>query len=120
MVVTAQSIRYRRELQLWQEYDISTRLAGWSDVDKCFYLESTFLTKSEPDSPPFIHAIHWVKYRLIGETKDSNVLPSSVLFECKVISSPITYFLTNEAIERWNKANEISSHNLRALSDKIH
>jgi hypothetical protein len=75
MVVSSQSIRYRKELRLWQTYRICVQLVGWCDEDKSFYLESSFVANdssgdssgdSSASSSPFVHAVHWTKYRLLG------------------------------------------------------
>ncbi|CAM9138520.1 unnamed protein product, partial [Ectocarpus fasciculatus] len=59
MVLMAQSIRYRRELKLWNRYEIVSRLACYVDAECSFYIESKFMKGN------FVHAIHWAKYRPI-------------------------------------------------------
>lgn len=61
MIISAQSIRYRKELPLHARFVIITRIKKWSDLESCFYLESRFLCPQTN----FIHAIHVCKYRLV-------------------------------------------------------
>jgi acyl-CoA thioesterase FadM len=105
MVVSAQSIRFRRELKLWDNYEISIRLISWCDKSRCFYLESQFLRKG------FVHAIHWTKYNLVG--KDSPK-PSEILFSCSLISSKDakSILMNDEDLSLWIQANQLSSEKL--------
>ena len=121
MVVTCQSIRYRRELHLWQSYKISVRMVGWSDVDKSFYLESAFVANSGDNDQHFIHAVHWTKYRLLFDKKsnlanEDTLVPTAVLSSCGLIDKKIVNELeTVEAddIRLWIEANAVSSQKLR-------
>ena len=105
LFVSSQSIRYRKELHLWDRYDIAIRLISWCDQSRCFYLESQFLRNG------FVHAIHWTKYNLVG--KDSPK-PSDVLFACSLIDSkdanPV--LSSDEDLSLWIQANQISSEKL--------
>jgi acyl-CoA thioesterase FadM len=127
LVVTSQSIRYRKELRLWQRYRVEVRLVGWSDKDKSFYLESCFIT-GEGESV-FVHAVHWVKYRLLGKDNSGNeaAMPSSVLSACSSNEGdggradsdnlPVVNGLQNADAEHfrlWNEANAFSSARMRS------
>lgn len=51
IIVQSQTIRYRKELKLFQPYTIRTRIISWNDRDKSFYLESKFIiTKNNSNS----------------------------------------------------------------------
>lgn len=60
LIVTATSIRYRREFKLFDTYEVVSRLRFWDE--KCFYTEHRF----EKDG--FVHACQLVKYRVVGGT----------------------------------------------------
>lgn len=65
MVVTASTIRYRREIRCWMVYNVATRLLHWDGQN--FYLEHRF----ENPEDGFCLAVCFVKYRLISEDKAS-------------------------------------------------
>uniref|UniRef100_A0A7S3JQF6 Thioesterase domain-containing protein n=1 Tax=Aureoumbra lagunensis TaxID=44058 RepID=A0A7S3JQF6_9STRA len=58
LIVTATTIRYRRELRLFTSYQVISRLIYWDD--KCFYSEHKFVVNN------FVHAVQLVKYRVVG------------------------------------------------------
>ncbi|KAJ8598278.1 hypothetical protein CTAYLR_006002 [Chrysophaeum taylorii] len=58
LIVTATTIRYRRELKLFDSYEVVSRLRYWDA--KCFYTEHRFVKDD------FVHAIQHVKYRVVG------------------------------------------------------
>jgi hypothetical protein len=130
MVVSSQSIRYRKELKLWDPYCISVRLVGWCDEDKCFYLESSFVGEDSS----FVLAVHWTKYRLLGHHHHHHhqqgggggrrhALPSEVLAGCGCEvdqdqeQDQDQNQLQSEAardVRLWIQANAESSKKLRA------
>lgn len=60
LVVTATSIRYRREFKLFDAYEVVSRLRYWDE--KCFFTEHRFVKDG------FVHACQFVKYRVVGST----------------------------------------------------
>ncbi len=71
MVIQAQTIRYRRELRLWQQYSIVTRIVQLSERDSCFFLESRFVSLDG-----FVAAVHHAKYRIVGAADHSAKQPT--------------------------------------------
>ena len=117
MIIQAQTIRYRKELMLWQYYKIRTTIRSWSEKEKCFYVESKFLTDND-----FIAAIHIAKYKLVSTIKDNKnkelLSPTHILKESKLISSTYQYsddmdnFDLDTVIGCWEQSNKISSSEL--------
>ena len=68
-LVAAISIRYRRSLQLWQLFTLTTRLVYWND--NAFYLEQRFIGRDG-----FVHAIAFVK--MVMRSKNCRVSPGEV------------------------------------------
>lgn len=58
LIVTATSVRYRRELRLFAKYDVVSALKYWDDA--CFYTEHRF------EKQNFVHAVMYCKYRVVG------------------------------------------------------
>ena len=69
-LVAAISIRYRRSLQLWERFTLSTKLLHWSN--DAFYLEQRFLNKDG-----FTCAIAMVK--MIAKGKSGRVPPVEIV-----------------------------------------
>ena len=69
-LVAAISIRYRKSLQLWERFTLSTKLLHWSS--DAFYLEQRFLNKDG-----FTCAITMVK--MIAKCKDGRVPPDRIV-----------------------------------------
>jgi len=65
MIVTASTIRHRREIKCWASYQVVTRLLHWEGTN--FYLEHRFVQPSDG----FVLAICFVKYRLVSDDKAS-------------------------------------------------
>ena len=111
MVMSSQSIRYRRELRLFDRYDIVSRIVCYVDSENSFYVESRFVKNN------FVHAIHWVKYMAIHpkekkKSSDPALKPSQLLKDCNV--SGIEKLATVPPdIEAWVLANALSSKRLR-------
>ena len=60
-VIQSQTIRYRKELNLFQKYYIKSKILSYSDKDECIYIETIF-----ENSNKFIAAIHHCKYRIVN------------------------------------------------------
>ena len=69
-LVAAISIRYRRSLQLWERFTLSTKVLHWSS--DAFYLEQRFLNKDG-----FTCAITMVK--MIAKCKSGRVPPDEII-----------------------------------------
>lgn len=115
MIVQSQNIRYRRELKLYEKYKIFSKIINYNDKEKCFYVESKFISLANN----FILAIHHVKYKLVidNKNKDINInidkylIPSYLLKEIginnyKIIESSLN---SESYINLWEKSNKISS-----------
>ena len=73
-VVAAQSIRHRRELRLWEAYEVHSRVICWHDGDRSFFMEFRFVRNG------FVHAVQHVKYALVTRSpKCLQVTPSEIL-----------------------------------------
>ena len=112
LVVRTQTIRHRKELFCWQRYIIRTRLLGWSEIDKSYYLEARFEING------FVHAIHHTKYIIIRE-KGVDPLKSSptMLLKSAMVNIHNNLSLSEKEnlplfITTWNEANAISSQEL--------
>lgn len=68
LVVTAQAIRYRRELRLLRRCRVQSRVV-WADDDRSFFIEHRFVAHG------FVHALQLVKYRLVGHGSDGGGAP---------------------------------------------
>jgi acyl-CoA thioesterase FadM len=44
-VVVASTITYRKSLELWQKFDLETKIIGWDDI--AFYMEQRFVVDGE-------------------------------------------------------------------------
>ena len=110
IVVQAQTIRYRKELKLFETYSITTRIVSISDDIKetCFYVESTF-----KNSADFVCAIHYVKYKLVGK-KDASIRPSSVLKSIGALNELFNneHLIPKGFVKAWEHANSLSSKDL--------
>jgi len=110
LIVQAQTIRYRKELRLFEQYSVTTKIASISDdlKDCCFYLESSF-----KNSSGFVCAIHYVKYKLVGN-RSSSIKPSVILERIGAIKSSVPAVGLNPEgfVKLWEQANLISSKEL--------
>jgi hypothetical protein len=110
LVVGAQSVRFRRELSLWQQYSIETRLLCWDD--RAFYLEHRFVTIDGKTHKPFVNAIILVKNTVIGKLSPAQLvekLPGLDEKESANATMP-------EDVLKWIQSNDISSKALRMES----
>ena len=112
LVVRTQTIRHRKELHCWQRYTIRTRLLGWSELDKSYYLEARF------ESNGFVHAIHHTKYIIIRKKgTNPNAYSPTLLLKSAMVNIHNNLSLSEKEnlplfITTWNEANEISSQEL--------
>ena len=112
LVVRTQTIRHRKELHCWQRYTIRTRLLGWSEIDKSYYLEARF------ESNGFVHAIHHTKYIIIRKKGvNPNIYSPTLLLKSAMVNIHNNLSLSEKEnlplfITTWNEANEISSQEL--------
>ena len=114
LIVQAQSIRYRRELKIWQKYRIISRILSWDDERQVFYVESRFL--SYQDS--FILAIHHVKYKIVQKSQTAKITPTQILDEAKLLVSPGKKPIRDNFIRLWEEANDFSSKELNPQPKK--
>lgn len=126
LIVRTQTIRHRKELRCWQRYTIRTRLLGWSEIDKSYYLEARF----EIDG--FVYAIHHTKYIIIREKgidpiREKGIDPKNVsptlLLQSAMVNIHNNLSLSEKEnlplfISTWNEANEISSQELNPTKDR--
>jgi acyl-CoA thioesterase FadM len=118
LIVRTQTIRHRKELHCWQRYTIRTRLLGWSEIDKSYYLEARF----EIDG--FVHAIHHTKYIIIRQKGiDRKKVSPTLLLQSAMVNIHNNLSLSEKEnlplfISTWNEANEISSQELNPTKDR--
>ena len=112
LIVRTQTIRHRKELHCWQRYTIRTRLLGWSEIDKSYYLEARF------ESNGFVHAIHHTKYIIIRQKgTDPDTSSPTLLLKSAMVNIHNNLSLSEREnlplfISTWNDANDISSQEL--------
>nr|CCA16213.1 conserved hypothetical protein [Albugo laibachii Nc14] len=102
LIVSSQSIRYRRELGFGQTYTIQTRLLGWDS--KAFYLEHRFVRHST--KVDFVHAIVLVKNAVIG-----NVSPQTAI--CLLLKCDLDSPSFRADLAAWVQYDTLSSQTLR-------
>jgi acyl-CoA thioesterase FadM len=118
--VVAQTIRYRRELRVWDKYVIRTKIIGCSDAQDCFFVESRFENRDK-----FVNAIHYCKYKLVGDKKkDSNssvdeIKPSELLTKVGIVGvANVDTKGNSRFLDSWDEANAISSRELNPRLSK--
>jgi acyl-CoA thioesterase FadM len=114
MVMLSQTIRYRKELRLFDRFDIVSKILCYVDSDCSFYIESKFMKNN------FIHAIHWAKYMPMSRTEkksepDAARKPSQILVDCNVDRFERLAVIPQEIVS-WISANSLSSRRLRLNS----
>jgi acyl-CoA thioesterase FadM len=114
MFIVAQSIRYRREMKVWNRFSIVTKVLAISDVDSCFYLESRFVSHADG----FVDAVHVCKYKIItGKKESARLSPSKLIKEAGLSPECIPNSPENvEFILHWECANKASSRELLAAA----
>lgn len=99
IVVNAVNIRYRRSLELFQSFELLTKLICWED--DAFYLEQSLVT-----GDGFIAAIAYVKVAVRGVTAPK--LMATLFGEETLTSCPLP-----PEILTWKESISISSQKLR-------
>ena len=98
-LVNAISIRYRRSLQLFQKFEVHTKILAWDE--KVLYLEQRLITTSDN----FVAAIALVKMAIKGITT-----PELIRIMCgQVIASPAP----SSELKMWQESINLSSKHLR-------
>jgi len=112
VIIQSQSIRYRRELKLFQKYSIKSKIITWDDDKSAFFLESRFVSSKDG----FILAVHHAKYKLVCFKSDRKAiidcLPSAVLKAANQIPLHYNNPPPSQFIDTWEAANNISSREL--------
>ena len=104
LIVTATTIRYRREIKCWQRFAVISRLVHWDA--QCFYIEARF---ESLESTPFVLAISLIKYRVVSPDKLSPLaLLRAVDSTMPAQSPPAT-----AELEAWQAYDKASSAALR-------
>lgn len=105
ILVNAINIRYRRSLQLFQTFELKTRIVCWEE--RALYLEQRMVT---PDG--FIAAIAFVKMAIRGTTAH-DMIGSLCGSGSKVISPP-----PSEELKAWQESISLSSKHLKEESNR--
>ncbi|XP_043923313.1 protein THEM6 [Protopterus annectens] len=101
VVLGASTIRYRRSLELFERYDIKTKIISWDE--KAFYVEQRFVSCRDG----FICAVMLCRQNILRST------PGKVLqFLCKRTVDPPDY---PAELQHWLNYNETSSLKLRGV-----
>lgn len=105
-IVTAQTIRYRKEIKIFELFTIQSKILDWNDDENCIYIETKFLRKKDR----FVIAIHHCKYKLVSSSKGNTeiVSPTKLLLEAKLIPKDYQK-VENYFIKYWEIGNDISS-----------
>jgi acyl-CoA thioesterase FadM len=96
-VVTAETIRFRRPLTLFQRFYVETRVIGWDE--KAFLMEQRFMRPSGRRSAPEVLAEAIIRARFLS---DGIAVPAShflALLDAENVPSP----RLPEWIARWNE-----------------
>ena len=104
MVVAAITVRFRRSLQLWQAFQLKTRILGWDDSS--FYCEQRFVNKEG-----FVCAIAMLK--LFIQRRTPKEVLEAVLLEPYCPSPPFP-----PELKAWTQTNSESSQSLK--NEQIH
>ncbi|XP_008320011.1 protein THEM6-like isoform X2 [Cynoglossus semilaevis] len=102
MVIGASTIRYRRSLEIWESFQIQTKIRGWDD--KAFYLEQRFVSKRDG----FVSAVMFSKQNVMNSSPEILI---SLASKMKVESPELP-----QELKYWNSFISASSQILRAES----
>ena len=106
LIVTASTIRYRREITAFESFDVVTRLVTWDSTS--MYVEHRFLRPSDA----FVLAISLVRYRLLCE--DKALTPARLLATVDPTIDPdAAPPETPPELKAWLEYNSLSSSALR-------
>jgi len=114
-IVVSQTIRYRKEIKIFQLFTIQSKILDWDDDENCIYIETRFISKKDK----FVIAIHHCKYKLVGNKilKNSKYItadiisPTNLLLEAKLITKDYQKD-KNYFIKYWELGNELNSNEL--------
>lgn len=76
MVIGASTIRYRRSLEIWESFQIQTKIRGWDD--KAFYLEQRFVSKRDG----FVSAVMFSKQNVMNSSPEILISLASKMKVC--------------------------------------
>lgn len=104
-IVVAENITFRKSLELWQTFDIESKVIGWSD--EAFYFEQRFVVGEE------IYARAVVRIRFLKRSR--GIVTPKDLFDVTPWEGPIP---TLPAwVEQWSKASSLPKGKEPAPSD---
>lgn len=101
-VVAAQTIRFRRSLQLFQSFEVETRVLGWDD--KAFILRHEFLRRGELVADAVVRWRFLRRRRAGGASSagSSGASPREVL---QMLGLPDASPTLPEWVDAWNREN---------------
>lgn len=109
MVVTASTIRYRREIRCWQRFAVVSRLVQWDG--QCFYVESRLESLAQVEGmEPFVLAVSFVKYRVLSDDK---LRPDQLLQAVDPERVPAQSPVATPDLQAWQAYDRASSAALR-------
>ena len=104
-VVVAENITFRKSLQLWQKFDLETKLIGWTD--EAFYFEQRFVVGEE------IYARAIVRIRFLKKSR--GILTPTEVLEATPWHGPVP--VLPEWVASWSKASSLPKGREPAPSD---
>lgn len=105
MVVTASTIRYRREIRCWQRFAVVSRLVQRDG--QCFYVESRLESLAQDEGmEPFVLAVSFVKYRVLSEDK---LRPDQLLQAVDLERVPAQSPVATPHLQAWQAYDRASS-----------
>jgi hypothetical protein len=116
-VIVAQTIRYRKEISIFEMFNIQSKILDWDDDTNSIYIETKFLNKKDN----FVLAIHHCKYKLVSKKKNSNIkmTPTKLLQHANLIAKNYHKTERSSFIKYWEMGNEISSRELNPKKNDI-
>lgn len=115
-LVVGQTIRYRKEILIFELFNIKSKILDWDDDTNSIYIETKFLNKKDN----FVIAIHHCKYKLVGNNskKKNSMTPTNLLIAANLIPKNYQKTERNSFIKYWDMANDISSSELNPNKKK--
>jgi len=113
--IVAQTVRYRREMSVFQTFTISTKILAISDRDNSLFLESRFI-----DVSGFVAAVHVCKYKIVPRKKTVAALTARALLSKGGLgpSSVPGDWESVPFLKHWEAANTVSSLELNPRPGK--
>jgi len=105
MLVTAMSVRFRKEISFMEPFDVVTELLSWDA--STMYVEHRFVRLSDE----FIYAICIVKYRLV--CADKTFTPATLLAACDPSMKSCASPPHRDWLQSWIDYDQLSSAALR-------